>query len=63
MCTIVAVDMLLPYFPDVLSIPSRAIATVILAAFIAPLYSARSLGARSIIYASWISLAAYVAWF
>lgn len=59
----VSVDLLLPYSPDVLPIPSRVIATVILAAFIAPVYSARSLASRSIIYASWLSIVTYAAWF
>ncbi|KAI0754736.1 hypothetical protein C8Q80DRAFT_1140665 [Daedaleopsis nitida] len=58
-----SVDILLPYFPDVLSIPSRVIATVILAAFIAPIYAARSLASRRVVYASWVSVAAYAAWF
>ena len=56
-------DILLPYFPDALAVSSRVIVTVVLAAFIAPLYSARSLASRGIIYASWISVVAYVAWF
>ncbi|KAI0763595.1 hypothetical protein BD413DRAFT_483917 [Trametes elegans] len=59
----ISVDFLLPFLPDVLALPSRLITTLVLAAFIAPLYSARSLGSRGIIYASWLSIAAYVAWF
>lgn len=56
-------DALLPYFPDVLAVPSRAIATLILAAFIAPLATARTLASRAIIYTSWASIAAYIIWF
>ncbi|KAI0330492.1 hypothetical protein GY45DRAFT_1208512, partial [Cubamyces sp. BRFM 1775] len=58
-----SVDCLLPFLPDVLAIPSRLITTLVLAAFIAPLYSARSLGSRGALYASWLSIAAYAAWF
>ncbi|KAI0647838.1 hypothetical protein C8Q79DRAFT_1008244 [Trametes meyenii] len=58
-----SVDSLLPFLPDVLVVPSRLITTLVLAAFIAPLYSARSLGSRGVIYASWLSLSAYAAWF
>ncbi|TBU44418.1 hypothetical protein BD309DRAFT_1000494 [Dichomitus squalens] len=58
-----SVDMLLTYFPDVLTVPSRLITTIVLVAFIAPLYSARSLGSKGIIYASWVSITAYAAWF
>ena len=60
---LVSVDCLLPFLPDVLVIPSRLITTLVLAAFIAPLYSARSLGSRGVLYASWLSIAAYAAWF
>ena len=55
--------MLLPYFPDALSVSSRIILTIIVAAFIAPVYSAHSLASRSVVYASWISVACYVIWF
>ncbi|KAI0667744.1 hypothetical protein C8Q78DRAFT_981745 [Trametes maxima] len=58
-----SVDSLLPFLPDVLAVPSRLITTLVLAAFIAPLYSARSIGHRGVVYASWLSLAAYAAWF
>ncbi|KAI0357529.1 hypothetical protein OH77DRAFT_1399170 [Trametes cingulata] len=58
-----SVDCILPFLPDVLAIPSRLITTLVLTAFIAPLYSARSLGSRPVIYASWLSVAAYAAWF
>ncbi|KAH9851707.1 hypothetical protein C2E23DRAFT_886258 [Lenzites betulinus] len=58
-----AVDSLLPFVPDVLAVPSRLITTLVFAAFIAPLYSARSLKSRAIVYASWISVLAYAAWF
>ncbi|KAI0699948.1 hypothetical protein C8T65DRAFT_658705 [Cerioporus squamosus] len=58
-----SVDLLLPYFPDVLAVPAREIATLLLAAFIAPLVAARSLGSRAVIYASWASIAAYAVWF
>ncbi len=56
-------DLLLPYSPDVLAISARAITTLILAAFIAPLVAARTLGSRAVIYASWASIAAYAVWF
>ncbi|KAI0631913.1 hypothetical protein C8Q77DRAFT_1060500, partial [Trametes polyzona] len=58
-----SVDCLLPYVPDVLALPSRLITTLVFATFIAPLYSARSLQSRRVIYASWLSIAAYAAWF
>ncbi|TFK91872.1 hypothetical protein K466DRAFT_481848 [Polyporus arcularius HHB13444] len=58
-----SVDLLLPYSPDVLAIPARPITTLILAAFIAPLVAARTLGSRAVIYASWASIAAYAVWF
>ncbi|KAI9058133.1 hypothetical protein FKP32DRAFT_1597205 [Trametes sanguinea] len=58
-----SVDCLLPFLPDVLVIPSRIITTLVLAAFIAPLYSARSLDSRGIVYASWLSIASYAVWF
>ncbi|KAI0373665.1 hypothetical protein BV20DRAFT_962228 [Pilatotrama ljubarskyi] len=58
-----SVDCILPFLPDVLALPSRLITTLVLAAFIAPLYSARSLDSRGIKYASWLSVTAYAAWF
>ncbi|KAH9924302.1 uncharacterized protein BXZ73DRAFT_50582 [Epithele typhae] len=58
-----AVDLLLPCFPDALVIPSRAIATIILAAFVAPIYAATSLASRRVVRTTWISVVVYVAWF
>ncbi|CDO69910.1 hypothetical protein BN946_scf184884.g69 [Trametes cinnabarina] len=58
-----SVDCLLPFLPDVLVIQSRLITTLILAAFLAPLYAARSLNSRSVVYASWLSVASYAVWF
>lgn len=56
-------DCLLPFVPDVLAVPSRIITTLVFAAFIAPLYSSRSLESRGVVYSSWFSIVAYAAWF
>ncbi|KAM5539447.1 hypothetical protein V8D89_006899 [Ganoderma adspersum] len=56
-------DMLLTYFPNVLAVPSRLVTTIVLVALIAPLCSARTLASKSVVYASWISVGAYAAWF
>ncbi|KAL1950431.1 hypothetical protein VTO73DRAFT_5555 [Trametes versicolor] len=58
-----SVDCLLPFIPDALAVPSRIITTLVFAAFIAPLYSSRSLESRGVVYASWFSIVAYAAWF
>ncbi|KAI0822056.1 hypothetical protein BC628DRAFT_1392163 [Trametes gibbosa] len=58
-----AVDCLLPFVPDVLAVSARLITTLMFAAVIAPLYSARSLKSRAVLYASWLSVLAYAAWF
>ncbi|KAI1794966.1 hypothetical protein LXA43DRAFT_1072407 [Ganoderma leucocontextum] len=58
-----SVDMLLTYFPNVLAVSSRLVTTIVLVALIAPIYSARTLASKSVVYASWISVAAYAAWF
>ena len=55
--------MLLTYFPNVLAVPSRLVTTIVLVALIAPVYSARTLASKSVVYASWISVGAYAAWF
>ncbi|GBE83045.1 hypothetical protein SCP_0500890 [Sparassis crispa] len=58
-----AVDVLLPLVPATLVIPPRVLLTIILAAVICPICFAPSLGATSVLYASWISVTAYAAWF
>ncbi|KAH9841783.1 uncharacterized protein C8Q71DRAFT_738799 [Rhodofomes roseus] len=58
-----SVDVLLPFLPGKLVLPSDVTVTLVLALIIAPLYFAQSLGVARVIYATWASLAAYVAWF
>ena len=58
-----SVDMLLTYFPNVLAVPSRLVTTIVLVTLIAPVYSARTLASKAVIYASWISVGTYAAWF
>ena len=57
---IVSVDALLPL------VPAHALARVLLTAGLAlallPLYAARSLAAKRIIYATWVSFLAYLTW-
>ena len=58
-----AATVLLPLFPNELSIPPRAIITVILALIALPLSLSSSLASKSIIYSTWTALLAYVVWF
>ncbi|OBZ68807.1 hypothetical protein A0H81_11193 [Grifola frondosa] len=58
-----AVDVLLPLIPQTLLLSSHITVAVLLAIAVSPIYFASSLGARSVIYASWASIAAYAAWF
>ncbi|KZT67230.1 hypothetical protein DAEQUDRAFT_812944 [Daedalea quercina L-15889] len=58
-----AVDVLLPLLPERLFLPSNVTVTLVVALIVAPLYFAQSLGIARVIYATWVSLAAYAAWF
>ena len=57
---IVSVDTLLPLVPE--HALARVLLTVGLALVLLPLYAARSLAAKRIIYATWASLLAYLTW-
>ena len=59
---VVSVDALLPLVPAH-SVPlARGILTASIALVLLPLYGARSLAAKRIIYATWASFLAYLTW-
>ncbi|KAL0960967.1 hypothetical protein HGRIS_005964 [Hohenbuehelia grisea] len=54
---------ILPLVPDVLSIPSKFLMTVIFAVLLLPISTAQSLASKRIIYCTWISVCLYLIWF
>ncbi|KAI0916886.1 hypothetical protein AcV7_005756 [Taiwanofungus camphoratus] len=58
-----SVDVLLPLLPEKLLLPSRILTTLVLALAISPISLPPSLAAGRVIYATWISIATYAAWF
>lgn len=56
-------DVLLPLLPEKLLLPSRILTTLVLALAISPISLPPSLAAGRVIYATWISIATYAAWF
>ncbi|CAL1712439.1 unnamed protein product [Somion occarium] len=57
-----SVDVLLPLLPEKLIVPSRYPLTVVVALVISPLCFARSIATASVLYATWLSIATFVAW-
>ncbi|CAL1712441.1 unnamed protein product [Somion occarium] len=59
---VASVDVLLPLLPEKLIVPSRYPLTVVVALVISPLCFARSIATASVLYATWLSIATFVAW-
>ncbi|OCH88672.1 hypothetical protein OBBRIDRAFT_734006 [Obba rivulosa] len=55
-------DALIPLLPTRLLLPSNITTTLLLALIILPLYYSPSLGKAKVVYATWTSIAAFVAW-